>query len=154
DWWRKRMRIESKASRRERRRPAPRRPANVKPWAEVLEDRLLLATVTWNVDANGFWDVASNWGTGVVPGAGDDVVIDRGTANPIVTIRSGAQSVHSLTSNEALVISGGSLTEAAASAMNNGLTLSGGTLTPNGALTLGGNSSWSGGSIINGAGGV
>jgi hypothetical protein len=28
---------------------------------EPLEDRLVLANVFWNVDADGFWDVASNW---------------------------------------------------------------------------------------------
>jgi len=28
---------------------------------ERLEDRLALANVFWNVDADGFWDVASNW---------------------------------------------------------------------------------------------
>jgi hypothetical protein len=41
DWWRKRVRVESKVSRRERRKPPHQRRANFKPWAEVLEDRTL-----------------------------------------------------------------------------------------------------------------
>ena len=35
------------------------------------------ATVTWITDGDGFWDVASNWSTGVVPTATDSVLIDR-----------------------------------------------------------------------------
>src|SRR6185295_16723985 len=30
----------------------------------------------WINPAGGFWDVAANWDTGVVPGADDDVLID------------------------------------------------------------------------------
>ena len=52
-----------------------------RPALEVLEDRVLPATVFWNVDADGFWDVAANWrddqGVSRLPGAEDDVVIDR-----------------------------------------------------------------------------
>ncbi len=38
---------------------------------ESLEARVLLTTVSWEVDADGFWDVGSNWSTGAVPGPGD-----------------------------------------------------------------------------------
>ena len=47
-------------------------------------DRLdaVAATVSWNTDSNGYWDVASNWSSGSVPGADDDVVTSppRGVA--------------------------------------------------------------------------
>ena len=48
DWWRKLVRVEPKVSRRERRMPPHLRRANVKPWAEVLEDRLAPAILTVN----------------------------------------------------------------------------------------------------------
>jgi hypothetical protein len=40
DWWRKLVCVESKGSRRERRKLPHLRRANFKPWAEVLEDRV------------------------------------------------------------------------------------------------------------------
>jgi hypothetical protein len=43
---------------------------------EVLEPRRLLAAISWVSTTSGSWDVASNWSTDAVPGAGDDVVID------------------------------------------------------------------------------
>lgn len=72
---------------------------------ERLEERYLLTAVSWNIDGNGFWDVASNWSTGLVPGAGDDVTIDRGAANPIITVRDNT-TVNSIVDREALVVSG------------------------------------------------
>ena len=36
-----------------------------------------LPTVTWISNSNGFWDVASNWSTGLVPTSTDSVLIDR-----------------------------------------------------------------------------
>jgi hypothetical protein len=64
------------------------------------------ATVSWNTDSNGYWDVASNWSTGSVPGVDDVVMIERVGANPTVTLRSGAQSIKSLMSSETLVMTG------------------------------------------------
>jgi len=43
DWWRKLVRVKSRVSRRERRKPPHLRRARCKPWAEVLEDRTLLS---------------------------------------------------------------------------------------------------------------
>src|SRR5262245_23746548 len=80
-----------------------------RPSFEVLEDRILLATVRWAVDADGFWDVAGNWqddqGVSRRPGPGDDVVIDRPGGSFTITHRSGSSSVHSVTSTERLVVS-------------------------------------------------
>lgn len=61
--------------------------------SEVLENRTLLAAFSWNTDADGLWNDPANWvgGTGI-PGAGDTVTIDRGTANPVITVSSDAQA--------------------------------------------------------------
>src|SRR5688572_6555151 len=70
-------------------------------------------TISWNTDANGFWDVATNWldslGVSRVPNATDDVLIDRGPANPVITIRS-AQSFNNLLANESLTVSSTTVT--------------------------------------------
>jgi hypothetical protein len=87
------------------------------------------ATVSWNVDSDGFWDVAANWSTGMVPQPGDDVVIDRPAANVTVTFRSGTVAVNSLTSSEAFAITSGTLNLAAASTVAT-LTMSGGQTIP------------------------
>ncbi|MDB5337904.1 MAG: repeat-associated core domain protein, partial [Planctomycetaceae bacterium] len=72
---------------------------------ERLEERCLLTAVSWNIDGDGFWDVDSNWSTGHVPNSGDDVTIDRGAANPIITIRDN-RTVNSIVDRETLVVSG------------------------------------------------
>src|SRR5688572_19693804 len=78
---------------------------------EQLEERLTPAQVLWNIDASGFWDVGTNWSTGVVPGSADDVIIDRPAGNFTVTHRAGQgdHSVRSILSNEALTLSGATL---------------------------------------------
>src|SRR5262245_8924106 len=81
---------------------------------EQLESRVLLANIFWNVDADGFWDVASNWkdenGVSRLPGAGDDVFLDRAAEPFTITHRQGSDNVHSLHANTAnLSLSGGSL---------------------------------------------
>src|SRR5690242_8517573 len=78
---------------------APRRRAR----AEELERRILLAAVSWATDSSGFWDVGANWSTGQPPTAGDDVTIDRGAANPTITVRT-TVAAHSLNAAEALAI--------------------------------------------------
>ncbi|HEV7403506.1 MAG TPA: carboxypeptidase regulatory-like domain-containing protein [Chthoniobacteraceae bacterium] len=102
------------------------------------------AAISWNVDGDGFWDVASNWSGGVVPGVDDIVSIDRGAANPTITIRT-AVSVKSLVSMEKLAITN-SLTVAETSSISGDLDLSG-DLIANGPVTLGGATAWNGGSI-------
>src|SRR5262245_49321101 len=91
----------------------PRRPGRVSfcPGLEGLEDRLAPATVTWTNPAGGLWNVGSNWSTGAVPGAADDVTIGRLNPGAAVTHGSGTDAVHSLSLASALnVTSGSSLT--------------------------------------------
>ena len=109
------------------------------------------ATVSWNVDTSGFWDVAANWSGATVPQPGDDVVINRPGADVTVTYRSGTNTVNSLTSSETFVLSGGNLTIAAASTLSGPFTLSGGALRGGGVVTVTAPFTWTGG-IMGGTG--
>src|SRR6266851_5712079 len=104
---------------------------------ELLEDRYA-PSVNWTGGGDGVnWSDPHNWSNGALPASTDDVVI---ATDPSVTIRhaGGNDSIRSLQSQNALDLSGGSLTIAAASAVNNTLTLSGAlaTFSPNGDLAV------------------
>ncbi|MBL8484572.1 MAG: hypothetical protein JNJ60_20420, partial [Rhodocyclaceae bacterium] len=116
----------------------------------------------WRTDSSGTWQTAGNWSLGHVPLASEAVIIDRVSANPTVTLSSGAQSAAGLFSGESIALSAGSLTVSgsanlssvslSAGALNLGgattlvsLNQSGGTLTGSGDLSLSGSSTWSGG---------
>lgn len=71
---------------------------------ELLEDRLVPAAVDW-ICGDGDWNTPSCWSTGQLPGAADDVTINRpGT----VTVRNGLQAttILSLNNSEILELSG------------------------------------------------
>ncbi len=88
---------------------------------------MLLATVNWINAGGGDWDTAANWSSGAVPGPSDDAVINI----PGITITHAAgvdDTVHSLASQDAITLSAGSLSLAAASTINGDFTLSGGIL--------------------------
>ena len=95
---------------------------------EHFEDRRMLAQVHWLLDTDGSWEVPENWSTGSVPGSSDDVIIDRGAANPVITINSGEQLIRSLKSTEAMTLVGGILTVEQTLLVSNTVTLAGGTL--------------------------
>ena len=78
--------------------PSPR-------WLERLEDRTLLTTISWANDSSGSWNDPSNWSSGVVPGSGEDVVIDRAAGDFTITVSFGTSEVHRLVSTGSLVIS-------------------------------------------------
>ena len=84
------------------------------------------ATVTW-IGGSGDWNTATNWSTGSLPGTNDNVVIGAG-ASITVTHSSGTHTVSSVQSQQAFVLSGGSLTVSNTFQANNTFTLSGGTL--------------------------
>ena len=112
--------------------------------------------VTWDGGASTLnWNDAANWSNNALPGAADDVVIDVPATAATIIHASVTDSILSLSmpGDDTLQLSGGSLTIAAASALNAGLTIEHGTLTANGTVTLSGSSTWSGGTI-DGAGGV
>ncbi len=117
---------------------------------EQLEDRRLLTAIAWATDSDGFWDESSNWSPQQVPGGGDDVTIDRGAANPTISIRD-TRSVNSIISRESLAITGGTFTINAASQLDaSAVTLSGGNLSANGMVTITNTATldWQAGSIF------
>jgi hypothetical protein len=144
------LHLMSQALRRGRRAAQRPRTVRARPRVEALEDRTLPAVVTWISSISGAWDVGSNWSTGRKPGAADDAVIDA----PGLTVRhsTGADSVHSITSNGTLELSGGSLGVSSASTLN-AFTLDGGTLAGLGDVTVGGLLTWTAGTL-SGAGHV
>ncbi len=86
--------------------------------------------VEWIVDDNGQWTVPSNWSSNPdLPGAADDVTIDRPAGDYLITLDSGTQQINSLLTTERLTVSGSGLLEIGTTAtLNNTLTLNSGTL--------------------------
>jgi hypothetical protein len=118
---------------------------------ETLEDRTVLSPVYWTNSAGGDWDTPGNWSTGLVPGVGDDAVINLGGITITHSVAS-SDTANSLTIgtglDDTLAISTGSLALASDSALNdNTLTLSGGTLSSAGNLTVSGPFTWTGGTL-------
>ena len=112
--WIKRTRWTERLSQRPKRPVRGRRRARFAAGVEALEVRQLPSAVSWNTDASGYWDDPANWitseGQQRVPNFGDTVTIDRGAANPIVTVRSDS-ATSSIFSTESLVISAGTLSQ-------------------------------------------
>ena len=101
-----------------------------------------MASLVWLGLEDGFWDQATNWQGGTAPGsasAADDVIV-RVPGLITTTHRSGNTVIRSLTSDEGLTLSGGSLTVGTTLQINNVLRLSGGTLA-GATVTLGPNGS-------------
>ncbi|MBP6194340.1 MAG: filamentous hemagglutinin N-terminal domain-containing protein, partial [Methyloversatilis sp.] len=106
---------------------------------------------TWTSASSGFWDVAANWAGGLIPTAGNDVVIDQ-AGDLTVTVRtatSGPFTVNSLFSNENISIISGGLTLIDDSLINGVLSVSGGTLNIGAKLDLN-RLSLSGGTVTGG----
>ncbi len=89
--------------------------------------RITLYDNEWTTNGSGDWDVAANWSAGAVPGPADSVGINVPAA-ATVTVRSGTQRVRSLVSNEALLITGGSLSAEETIQVNNAFTLRSGAI--------------------------
>src|SRR5262249_29349500 len=106
-------------------------------------------TVTWINPGGGDWDTPANWSTGAVPGPDDDAVID--IAGITVTHATGANdSAHSVASQASIILSSGSLSFAADSAIHGDLLVTNGTLGGAGSLTMDGVVTWSGGTMMGG----
>ena len=94
-------------------------------------------TFHWITDSDGSWHTGSDWDLGSAPdGADHIVIIDRPGANPTVTFNaaSGTRLVQSLTSQEKIVLSGGTLELVDTGQFNNTFNMTGGTL-KGGAIT-------------------
>src|SRR5262249_14829071 len=118
-----------------------------RPFLQALEARTLLNAVLWTGGGDGTsWSDARNWSGNARPGAADDVTINV-TGNISVVHSSNDDSIHSLTSQNALALSGGSLSVAAASTVGNVFPLSGGTLAGGGTATITGTMNWTGGTM-------
>ena len=104
----------------------------------ALERRTLLSTVNWINAAGGDWDRGSNWNTGSVPGASDNVTIDLAPGITVTHSQSDDDSVNTLTlaSADTLSILGGSLSIESASTIDGTFNLTGGTLKGAGTLTV------------------
>jgi hypothetical protein len=76
---------------------------------EQLECRDLATVVSWTALAGGDWGVGSNWSTGSVPGAGDDVVINQPGNITVTHAQNVLDTIHSLTLGDTLVLSAGTL---------------------------------------------
>ncbi len=82
-------------------------------------------------DSNGYWHDGALWNQGVAPnGALDVVTIDRPVADPTVTYNgtTGTSQIKSLTSSEAIVLSGGTLEILDTANLSGSFSLNGGTL--------------------------
>ncbi len=87
--------------------------------------------VDYTSDSSGYWHDGANWDLGVAPNGPLDVVtIDRPTADPVITYNAttGTSQIKSLTSSEALVLSGGTLEILDSADLTGSFSLSGGTL--------------------------
>jgi hypothetical protein len=104
-------------------------------------------TVTWDGDGDGSsWHDALNWSGDALPGGADDVLIDiAGTLT--VTHSSGTTNISSLTCNEMLVLSGGTLAISGTSVISD-YSQTGGTLGGTGDIEVTGPMSWTGGTIV------
>jgi VCBS repeat-containing protein len=110
-------------------------------------------TVTnrWATDASGDWSDPTNWTLGVTPRADQVVIIDRGSANPTVSVSTPGEIAGALSAFEAVAVSAGSLELVGDARFNGGLALSGGTLKGAGGIAVNGSFDWSGGSVGAGA---
>jgi hypothetical protein len=87
-----------------------------------------VATISWKHNTDGNWSNAANWSGGVLPGAGDTVVLDTLSYHTIsfssITATIGAISAIT----DTLALSGGSLSVRGAASFGQNLSLSGATL--------------------------
>jgi hypothetical protein len=86
-------------------------------------------TEVWTNPNGGSWSDPSNWDTGRVPQAGDDVYINE-PGNPTITFDSsaGAVEIRNLLSEDPFQITGGTLTVSSTVEVDNAFTIGGGTL--------------------------
>jgi hypothetical protein len=109
---------------------------------ELLEDRKVPAQITWICD-DGDWATPGCWDPKRLPQSGDDVVIVRPGA-VTVTHSTGTSQVSSLSSEERLVLTGGTIAPANPSVVEGVFEQTGGTFF-GGDLTINGPFTWTAG---------
>jgi hypothetical protein len=103
--------------------------------------------VYWISPISGFWHEGSNWSTGAPPGINDNVFINMPGVTVTFSDGGGSTTVRSLTSQNAFVISNGTLLLTTASTINNTFTITGGGLRGAGDLTVAGLFTWTSGEL-------
>jgi hypothetical protein len=119
------------------------------PWQgiELLEPRQLLANVFWDGEGGDFlWHNPLNWSGDVLPGPDDDVIINVPGAVNIVHSE-GQTLVRSITSHEAIYVSGGSIAVSEVWRQYAHVFLAGGEMGGAGNIVLARGGEWSGGSM-------
>src|SRR5579862_2841459 len=86
---------------------SPRRLARQQMTLEILEDRSVPSAVSWINPNGGDWDTASNWSTGFVPGAADDVTINQAGSVTITHNNNSTDRIKSLTNSNIINLSAG-----------------------------------------------
>lgn len=107
-------------------------------WYMSTHENLQAATVTWSGAGDGSaWTNRANWVGNVLPGAGDDVIIQVLNQDAEIVIPSGNISVRSIQAEESLTLAGGTLTLTAGISQVHGTLVLGNrtTLTVRGAST-------------------
>ncbi len=121
---------------------------------ESLEDRSLLATVTWDGGAGtlNFLD-ANNWDNDAIPSAVNDYVIPVIAGTPTIVVAA-TNSVRSLASAEKIQLTSGTWTLLTNSSLSAGITVAGGSLSlaSGSTVTVSGSSTWTGTATIVGGG--
>ncbi|MBX3301370.1 MAG: putative Ig domain-containing protein [Nitrospira sp.] len=79
---------------------------NQQSFSRTITRTPIQTTVRWINPNGGDWHTVSNWSTGVLPTADQDVIIDIAVTNPI-THTAGTTQIKSLTSTQPLALAGG-----------------------------------------------
>jgi hypothetical protein len=95
----------------------------------------MLSAVSWTGKGDGTsWNDGQNWSSQAVPGATDDVTINLANSQTIVySSASGNTTVKSLSGDDPLSITGGSLTITSSSTLTGDVSMTGGSLEATGA---------------------
>jgi autotransporter-associated beta strand protein len=146
-------------------------PKFFRPMVEVLEHRLAPATLHWSGATSALWNVSTNWQENALPTSGDTLVFDatatghttaqnnNTTAGNAYTLQYSGGMAYSVTTSNAIAISGSAISDSATAAVSlvtpftnnsvNGVIIS---VTGSGTLTLSGLISGTGALELSGTG--
>ena len=93
----------------------------------VSRFNVISSSAVWINPNGGDWSNPANWDGGVLPGNNDDVFIEV-PGNPTITFSNGSVQIRSLVSENAFILSGGTLSVSQTVEVDHQFTISGGTL--------------------------